>query len=246
MSAKNVILYLRPFNEDTIKLPDKNIKGNLRRVLKPNPFSHKRLPIIDYESQLKRSCAKYGQFITIGKPGDKLPRLGASRAYLDDTDWQITLSKLISKVQLVLIFLGESKGILWELEQVIKHAEPENVILCLPLKMGEPDTEKYEKYITEYMSIFPCDFPHKIGNAHFIYFSKNWTPHLLEPKRSKFHVNPSYNIDGNSRKINALVLESLNRNFGPALTPYFLRDPFYNTGFIIIIIILLFVLAFSC
>lgn len=212
MDSKAPILFLRPFEIDQLYVSNRHF------------LSKRKFSIKSYEELLKKAVKNLGPFVAIGKPGDKLAPLGAARAYVDDDNWQETVIKLFKKAKLVLIFIDESEGVLWELENAIKYLPPDKVILCLPLnRRGDKlDKEKYKDFLKNHHSIFASTLPESIGEAQFIYFGKNWTPHLLSPKSSQIITD----IQGDdSEKILTLALNGINKQFALSNTPLFIRHP---------------------
>jgi len=98
------------------------------------------------------------------------------------------------------------------------------MILCLPLnhRGDKPDKEKYKNFLNNHQSIFAGSLPERIGEAQFIYFGKNWAPHLLSPKSSQIIKD----VQGDdSEKSLTLALNGINKQFALSSTPLFVRHP---------------------
>ena len=84
------------------------------------------------EEELATVMNEIGPVVAIGCPGEALPELGAYRIYLQHEDWREEVRNLISAAQLVVIRLGMTEGVLWELRTIITHAKAEHVLLLVP------------------------------------------------------------------------------------------------------------------
>jgi TM2 domain-containing membrane protein YozV len=72
-----------------------------------------------------------GPVVAIGKPGEPLPELGAARLYVSDDQWQAKVQELMKKARLVVVRLGSSPGLLWEIEQTLAHLPRQRLVLAL-------------------------------------------------------------------------------------------------------------------
>jgi transposase len=69
-----------------------------------------------------------GPFVAIGRPGEELPALGAYRTYVQHEAWQEEGRDLLSAAQLVLIRLGMTEGVLWELSTAITQVKAKRLL----------------------------------------------------------------------------------------------------------------------
>lgn len=108
------ILYLRSFQDDA----DSTIaddasawtRGWLKILRPPSP-----------EEELAAIFERLGPVVAIGKPGEELPELGAARLYVSHDAWQAKVQALMQVAGLVVIRVGSSPGVLWEIEQALAH-----------------------------------------------------------------------------------------------------------------------------
>src|SRR5262249_61590036 len=56
-----------------------------------------------------------GAAIAIGQPGERLPKLGAIRAYYPDDKWQAAVLEWMRRAQLIVLVGGASPWALWAL-----------------------------------------------------------------------------------------------------------------------------------
>jgi hypothetical protein len=77
---------------------------------------------------------RIGPVVAIGRPGERLQPLGASRDYLADSDWQRAVTTTIAEAALVVFVLGDSENLLWEFRKTIEtHGKKRTLIIVPPL-----------------------------------------------------------------------------------------------------------------
>ena len=103
------ILYLRSFDDDSrgINLP-------------VSPFNPLNIFIYSFEEIISNNV-KNSLLITVGKPNEKIPELGATRLYLQQDNWKQCVSELIHKANYIIIKPSRSDGFNWELETILKE-----------------------------------------------------------------------------------------------------------------------------
>lgn len=89
---------------------------------------------LDYslELRLSKHFTGYGPFVAVGCPSDTVPQLGAARLRLSDDAWQAKVTHWISTASTIVIFLGRSHWIKWELAKVFEARRMQHTILVLP------------------------------------------------------------------------------------------------------------------
>ena len=70
------------------------------------------------EEQLVEALRESGPVVAIGRPGERLPRLGAQRMYVEDAEWQQQILSWFTRAALVVIHVPAkpTEGLTWELE----------------------------------------------------------------------------------------------------------------------------------
>jgi hypothetical protein len=171
-------LYLRSFHADTPWLSDEvGLLGTTYGLLSGKRFE-------SYEHRLVLAVSDIGPLVAIGKPGEKLPPLGAARIYIrDDADWKRVVIELIAASRAVFLRVGRGEGFWWELKHVVANCDPCKVIICLPQR-NRARTYAYLRAHSE--DIFPRPLPEKAGEAMFLAFDSDWEPHLLRKRHSYF------------------------------------------------------------
>jgi hypothetical protein len=75
------------------------------------------------EEQLVEALRDMGPVVAIGRPGERLPRLGATRIYIEDADWQQQVLSWFERAALVVIHVPPfpTQGVVWEIERSLSH-----------------------------------------------------------------------------------------------------------------------------
>jgi hypothetical protein len=107
------ILYLRTFDDDNEESRNPDSGGMIFGT---------------YEERLIRAMRRYGPVVAIGRPGERLPPLGAARMYAD-ADWKRTVSELAAKARLVVLRPAATEAVLWEATTAARVAGGDKVAL---------------------------------------------------------------------------------------------------------------------
>jgi hypothetical protein len=113
------IVFLRSFSDDGNKwLP----------FLKSTTFS-----LFDFslESRLTGHFAASGPFIAVSRDHET-PPAGAARAYLSDDKWRGEVEQWMQSARLIILVAGTTKGVNWELEQVVSLGYASKLIVLFP------------------------------------------------------------------------------------------------------------------
>jgi hypothetical protein len=90
---------------------------------------------IRLEQAIAGELSRFGPFVAIGEPGERLPDLGAARAYFSDDEWQAAVLDWIGRARTIVMIVGKTRWVTWELRQVIASGKLDRLVLLLP-----PDT----------------------------------------------------------------------------------------------------------
>jgi len=159
------ILFLRPFDIDET-LSD-FFKGEKR--------------VESQENLIVNFFDGFGPVVTIGQPGEKVPSRGAARFYFHGEDWKTEIIKLIDQSRFVLVALGDSPGISYELKMVVEKIPPERILLFLPLSGNRNEQFKTIQKILP-IRILPDISPVINHILIFVYFDENWNPYVFSDK----------------------------------------------------------------
>ena len=165
------VLYLRSFGDDAV----------MATVWGPGSYLFDTFAFRTEEEQLMEALRPIGSTLAIGKPGEALPELGASRRYLTDEEWQGEVSKAMARAELVVLRPGSSQGVWWELSHAIGNLPPEKLVLVLPF-----DAEGYESFRRRFEDLLGRELPDyhfpgkRVGSLHaLLYFERDWTPRFV-------------------------------------------------------------------
>jgi hypothetical protein len=131
------------------------------------------------EEQLAHFFRKHGPFLAIGKPGETFSSPGALRIYVRDDKWQATVLDILARCKAVVLQPAKTRGIWWEVEQVIKLVAPQRILMCLVNFKGRPDD--YEQFRLKIEPLLPVSIPRIVPYLEqyaFLYFETDWTPRL--------------------------------------------------------------------
>lgn len=173
------VVYLRSFQDDAVAAVGSDYPG--RGALWTFVSA-----IATEEEQLAQVMKDFGPFIAIGKPGEKLPELGAARMYLEDSEWRDKVRELMSRANLVVLRAGTTDGLWWEVETAAKIVSPEKILFLLPY-----EREQYDAFRLKAEKYLPCRLPDYLTGKKkitagsirgILYFEPDWRPHFLELK----------------------------------------------------------------
>jgi hypothetical protein len=85
------------------------------------------------EEQLAEVLTQIGPVVAIGKPGERLPRLGANRIYLDDSQWQEQVSMWFDRAVLVVINVSPNptEGLAWEVDHALTAVPRDRLVFLV-------------------------------------------------------------------------------------------------------------------
>ncbi|MEL7500418.1 MAG: hypothetical protein AAFN77_22685 [Planctomycetota bacterium] len=127
-----LLLYLRPFSADcTLFSLPRNHEVRQERAVTDRLDSK-----VSLEELVVSAFAETHRVVAIGKPDELLRPIGANRVYSDQ--WQAEVDALIHDAGIIAICLGESPGVVWELEAIIAKGKlKETVVVVPPLESEE-------------------------------------------------------------------------------------------------------------
>ncbi|MFF7603146.1 transferase [Streptomyces mirabilis] len=128
------------------------------------------------EEQLTGALSAVGPVITVGRPGEPLPQLGAARFYLPLDDWQPTVLRLMELSQLIVLRLGLGEGLWWEVGQARATQPARKLVLLMPNGLPEV-AERLDEHLPT-----PSRLNKVAGGdpwtSAVITFAPDWTPHV--------------------------------------------------------------------
>jgi len=137
--ARPPVVYLRSFQDD-VKAPVGGLSGVF---LKAASWFFP----VGFEQELAAIMNRLGPFVAVGRPGERLPELGANRFYFTDDEWRSRVSALVAHAQLTVILCGPTPNLWWEIDHVFASAPPRRVVLIIPERGAR--TRRVEQQLEE-------------------------------------------------------------------------------------------------
>jgi hypothetical protein len=149
--------------------------------------------LITEEELVARTLNDFGPMVTIGKPGEQLRELGAARMYVGEQEWHDKVATLMRSAKLVVLRLGQTEGLWWELEQAIGKMRPEQLLIFVPRIVDKATRETIRRRAE---ALFPKPLPvfahsnspwGNVGSLRgILYFDPDWTAHYIDLTRRIF------------------------------------------------------------
>ena len=188
--ARPPVVYLRSFQDD-VKSPVGGAFGVWLKVLMWF------LPV-SFEQELATIMNRVGPFVAVGRPGERLPELGANRFYFTDDEWRSRVSELVQRARLTVILCGPTDNLWWEIDHVLASVSPRHVVLLIPDRgkhHRETETRLEQRLgIPGALQIDDTDPRSTLAKLLFgrnrmlgkvVYFGDDWSPRVqpIRPRR---------------------------------------------------------------
>ena len=175
------VVYLRSFRADGHQ---KQLSGRdyLHGILSL-VFSHDDLQEPRSEENLIIVANGVGPFVALGRPGERLPQIGAARLYVPNDKWKLVVRQLCQRARLVIVEIGDvTSGLRWELENLSKFVSPERLLIYRPVTVFQDESKlaaSYRDFTESFSPFFPKSLPAEIGDSRCIVFGADWGPSLV-------------------------------------------------------------------
>jgi len=107
------------------------------------------------EEQLAKAFNTLGPFVAVGRPGELLPLLGATRIYLSDEEWRPQVDTLMRNAALLVFRAGNTPGFWWELKHAGEILPKRKILLVLPMAPADYNTT----FRPQASKALGCDLP---------------------------------------------------------------------------------------
>ncbi len=136
------VLLLRGFADDFHPLPTRET----------GPMSRE----TTLEEMLCQKFSACGPMVAVGRPGERIPPLGAARAYIPDEQWQATVQQIVEQAQYVVVVLGRlTPGLYWEMELLFQRTDLRKLILVMPPLDETLAQMRWETYVAFAPQLLP-------------------------------------------------------------------------------------------
>ena len=155
-----------------------------------------------FERLLQRVLSPVAPVITIGKPGERFQPDGVHRQYVHDAGWQEVVLGRMREAALVIVQIGRTEGLAWELETLVEDIPPKKVLLAVRLREAKYEgkvlwtrkrvAKEYRRFREFAANSLPKPLPLALPRnwrirplqpsadyAWYIGFGSDWTPSLL-------------------------------------------------------------------
>ena len=158
---------------------------------------------------MSQALGKIGPVVCLGRPGETLSEAGAGRLYVDDEYWQEAIIHFLEKSSVVIIVVGSTDGLRWEIETALSTTRLSKILfffpyvadsnvqesiskrfvnwvtrMQLPTKnsyrfMENERQSRYQAFCDRFRSLLNSELPAVLDQEQFLYFSTEGKPKLL-------------------------------------------------------------------
>ena len=82
--------------------------------------------------------------MAIGKPGERLPQLGAHRLYVGDADWQQVVTSYITRAEPIILIAGKTTWVQWELSNIAALGRLNRLLIVFPRSTDAERTARWQ------------------------------------------------------------------------------------------------------
>jgi hypothetical protein len=123
---------------------------------------------ISYEQSVAYIVAQLGPFVALGAPS-----LGAARFRTLETTWQVHVQKYLASSQLIIVRVGDTDGLRWELAEVLRMGFLTKLVIMLQFP-GVQDKSvleaRYRQFSRWFGPMMRVDLPQSTGKKRFLIF----------------------------------------------------------------------------
>lgn len=199
--AQPPVLFLRSFDDDDLVDPTPPMVplGDL--------FERR------YEESVCGALASIGPMVSIGRPGNTLAQLGGARLFVPDHAWQTAVKYLRQRAAAVVLVVGRTEGLWWEIQSSMREVPPERLLFFFPYveetrrrrsiwqrffhvnpsrmpllsrafkRMEAERQSRYDLFREHVQPLVPAPLPESMGTSQFIDFTSDGKPRLLATVR---------------------------------------------------------------
>lgn len=193
--GRQPILYLRSFDDDgTVDLTNISFSLGVQKTI---------------EMRIAQVFSDFGPVISIGRPGEPLPELGTNRFYVSDEEWQSAVLHFLERSSVVIVFVGSSAGVAWEIREALARVPLEKLLFAFPfvepksrrncfLRITRKDeglkdalsasmlrdiraeqNTRYHQFRNECNAVSTAELPERLDDGIFVDFLVDGTPRVL-------------------------------------------------------------------
>lgn len=229
------VVYLRAFREDAIGA-----------AVPESPVSTVFSLMATEEQQIAEVFGELGPFVAIGRPGERLPELGAARMYVADDEWQQTISDLMSIARLVVFRATDTQGFIWEVKRAGECLPPVKMVFLIP------SASNYESFRQIVEPLLPGSLPEfpkpklRCGSlAGLVYFDSEWRSHFVVPRVTWFRNKIRKPLTSTLKMLVKPVFQQLDCVWSPPTINWFVYFCYFGITLVLPITLMLFAFALT-
>lgn len=142
-----------------------------------------------YEAALCKALRPLGPVVSLPNPiQPSLPRGSVKTDLMSENDWQNAVRTLLADAALVVINIGATAGLSWEVRLALRQLPPERILLFVPPRYRRPPLvplfgrrsgarRRYESFANEFEEYFPQPLPSWAEvprDSLFLAFDDHW------------------------------------------------------------------------
>jgi hypothetical protein len=120
------ILYLRSFADDSLRI---RVAPFARASLLERLSARRKQ---GFEEVMAEELQRHGPVVAVSEPGRWLAPIGFARQSLSDAEWQTSVRQRMSECGLVVVVVGRSRGLLWEVEALFETGAWRKALFLFP------------------------------------------------------------------------------------------------------------------
>ena len=181
------VLLLRSFDDDMMLI----VRG--ARYSRSTDLHRKGMT---FERVVQDHLSPFGPFIAIGRPEEALSPLGAARDYVPDTVWQDEVQQRIRDAAVVVLVIGTSPGLAWELSRLRDLGQLHKLILLFP-----PADDVVNRWLTLLGHDRTAGIPFlpdavRPEQTLALIYADDLTPIIIEGKRNEWSYQTALRLGG--------------------------------------------------
>jgi hypothetical protein len=153
IDTRGEVLLLRSFADDNVKIRVRQLQRTGLDRLGLRRWER-------FEQSLAHSLYEVGPVEAVGEPGRRLPPLGATRTYYADDDWQREVAERIASAQLVVLSVGRTPAVAWEVRTIREQGALARAIFVIA-PVGAEDRRARLHVLAELLEMDPRLLDHE-------------------------------------------------------------------------------------
>jgi hypothetical protein len=172
---RDPILYLRPFKADKLSFKTLQSKSNRSIAASIGGLMYFVLRIFGLgkakrgEELVVDVLDGFGPVVAIGRPGERIPPVGAARVYVGD-EWRDVVRDYMARSQLILMFAGTTPNFAWEIGEVFRTAPFVPTVMLLPFFRRHRQKE-VDQFVELFSEASGLAIPNDLRKVRALYFS---------------------------------------------------------------------------